>query len=87
MTFNYNMYPTREEFHDWLEEHPQGGLIEEYMDIYDGILEDELYNGSKLDTAIFMSWLQAIKEDINGTISSNLRSLLYEVSEDEENNL
>ena len=82
---NKDKYPTREEFHDWLEANPQPGLIEDYMETYDNLFEHtEVYEREhKFEAAIFLAWLLAIKEDIDGTISPNLKEFLYGEVENE----
>lgn len=79
MSLNTDKYPTREEFHKWLEDNPQPGLIEDYMETYDNLFEhtEEYENEHKFEAAIFLTWLLAIKEDINGTIDPNLKKFLY----------
>lgn len=77
MILNPEEYPTREELHDWVIDHPEQGPIEDIMCDYDMLIDDELLDGSKLHTAVFMAWLQVIKEDIDGTISPKLKQQLY----------
>ena len=76
---NKDKYPTREEFHEWLEANPQPGLIEDYMEIYDNLFEhpEDYEKENKFEAAIFLSWLLAIKDDIDGTITPNLKKFLY----------